>query len=193
MKWLLFFFSTLLPWIANAQSNVTQLSVVVNESTIMWTGTKVLGYHQGIIKIKEGKIYLSNKMLTGGYFILDMTSIECTDIPKSDPIPKRNLENHLKDEDFFNTAIYPTARYEIKSVKVNPADPGQWHAVGELTLKGIKKELSIVIKPVMVHEKLFTAQSAIKFNRQQWGVSYVGLKDELVHDEVKLNVTLKAR
>ena len=85
MKTLINIFLSLLAVNTFAQ---TELSVITSDSKVTWTGTKVIGLHQGIVKIKSGKVKMKDQKLVGGYFIIDMTTITCTDIPDSDPIPK---------------------------------------------------------------------------------------------------------
>jgi len=170
-----------------------QLPVSTTDSKIIWTGTKVVGYHQGSIKLKEGFVKLQNQKLIGGYFIIDMRSIVSTDIPDTDSIPKMKLESHLKSEDFFDVRQYSVAKFEIKEIRSYPDQPAKYFVLGDLTIKGITNQLKIEIEPSTQSDKLFIAQADIRFDRQMWGVAYKGLKDELVHDEVKLNVIIKAR
>lgn len=171
----------------------TELDVVAGDSKVQWTGTKVIGLHQGLVSIKEGKVKMKNHKLVGGYFIIDMTTIVCTDIPDSDPIPKKKLENHLKGEDFFDVAKYPTAKFEIDEVRTHPDNTAKILVLGNLTIKGITKRWKIEVEPTTQTDRLFIAQADLRFDRQQFGVSYKGLKDELVHDMVRLNIVLKAR
>jgi polyisoprenoid-binding protein YceI len=171
----------------------TELTVVTGDSKVMWTGTKVVGLHQGIVKIKGGKVKMKDEKLVGGHFIIDMTTITCTDIPDSDPIPKQRLENHLKGEDFFDVAKYPTARFEIDEVRTHPDNPAKILVLGNLTIKGITKRWKIEAEPTTQTDKLFIAQADLRFDRQQFGVAYKGLRDELVHDIVRLNIVLKAK
>ncbi|HMR55776.1 MAG TPA: YceI family protein [Cyclobacteriaceae bacterium] len=170
----------------------TELKVVRADSKVTWTGTKVIGYHQGIVKIKEGKVKVKDEKLIGGYFVIDMTTITCTDIPDTDPIPKKKLESHLKDADFFDVAKYPTAKFEIIDVRNHPDDPTRLLALGNLTIKGITKRWKIEVEPITQTEKIFMAQARMQFDRQLFGVAYTGIKDELVHDLIKLNITIKA-
>jgi len=177
----------------NLSYSQTKLNVVTGDSKVMWTGTKVVGFHQGLIKIKSGFVQLKDQRLTGGEFVIDMNSITCTDIPDSDMTPKRKLENHLKAEDFFDVARFPTASFKIDEVRVHPDNPVKYLVVGDLTIKGITKRWKIEVEPTTQTDKLFIAQADIRFDRQQFGVAYAGIKDELVHDIVRLNVLLKAR
>ncbi|MBX2961430.1 MAG: YceI family protein [Cyclobacteriaceae bacterium] len=169
------------------------LNVVTSDSKVMWTGTKVVGFHQGIVKIKEGKVTVKDNKLTGGHFVIDMTTITCTDIPESDPVPKRRLENHLKDADFFNVAKFPTARFEITEVRAHPDNPARYLVLGNLTIKETTKRWKVEVTPTTQTDNLFIGQADLRFDRQLFGVSYTGLKDELVHDEVRLNIIIKAR
>jgi len=171
----------------------TKLNVVTGDSKVMWTGTKVVGFHQGLVKIKSGFVQVKDQRLTGGEFVIDMNSITCTDIPDSDMTPKRKLENHLKGEDFFDVARFPTASFKIAEVREHPDNPVKYLVVGDLTIKGITKRWKIEVESSTQTDKLFIAQADIRFDRQQFGVAYAGIKDELVHDIVRLNVLLKAR
>lgn len=171
----------------------TQLNVVTVDSKVMWTGTKVVGFHQGLVKMKSGFVLIKDQRLTRGEFVIDMNSITCTDIPDSDLVPKRKLENHLKGEDFFDVARFPTASFKIVEVREHPDNPVKYLVLGDLTIKGITKRWKIEVEPTTQTDKLFIAQAEIRFDRQQFGVSYAGIRDELVHDIVRLNVLLKAR
>lgn len=169
------------------------LKVVSSDSKVVWTGTKVVGYHQGTVALKEGTVILKNQKLAGGYFIIDMATITCTDIPASDPVPKKKLEEHLKTTEFFDVARYPTAKFEIAEVRTHPDNPAKYLVVGNLTIKGITKHWKIEVEPTTQTDKLFIAQADMRFDRQQFGVAYKGLRDELVHDMVKLNIVIKAK
>jgi polyisoprenoid-binding protein YceI len=190
MKNLIFFLLACAGPISYSQ---TKLNVVISDSKVMWTGTKVVGFHQGLVKIKSGFVQVKDHKLTGGEFVIDMNSITCTDIPDSDPIPKHKLENHLKAKDFFDVANFPTASFKITEVRIHPDNPGKYLVIGDLSIKGVTKRWKVEVEPSTQTDKLFIAQADIRFDRQQFGVAYAGIKDELVHDIVRLSVLLKAR
>jgi len=178
---------------AHLSYSQTQLNVVTGDSKVMWTGTKVVGFHQGLVKIKSGFVHVKDETLIGGEFVIDMNSITCTDIPDSDMTPKRKLENHLKAEDFFDVARFPTASFKIAEVRFHPDNPLKYLIVGDLTIKGITRRWKIEVEPTTQTDKLFIAQADIRFDRQEFDVANKGIEDELVHDIVRLNVQLKAR
>jgi polyisoprenoid-binding protein YceI len=175
---------------ATAQS-IIELPLVLVDSKIQWTGTKVIGFHQGTVKLKKGVVVLKNHQLAGGSFEIDMTSIANTDIPDSDLVPKRKIEEHLKSSDFFDVVRFPTARLEI--VRVSVSKENTYSVTANLTLKGITKSINFIAEASTQRDDLFIAQANFTIDRQQWGVAYKGLKDELVHDDIKFNVIIKAR
>ena len=109
----------------------------VSNSNIEWLGEKTSGSHNGIIMIKNGFIQTNKSgLITEGEFVLNMESITCTDLQGS---KKGYLEEHLKDEDFFNTKKYPTASFVITESNLNTI----W---GILTIKDISQEISFNYK-----------------------------------------------
>ena len=74
------------------------------------------GKHEGKIALKSGYFITQNGQLKGGKFIVDMQTIEVTDIPKHDPIPRNNLKNHLKNADFFDVGKFPNGTSPTKGV-----------------------------------------------------------------------------
>src|SRR5690606_31572102 len=109
----------------------TNLKVDTKASTINWEAKKVVGGHVGTINIKEGTVKIDGNKLTGGDFVIDMPSLNCTDSPR--------LNGHLKNADFFDVEKFPTASFSITKVIQNANE-----AVisGKLTIKGITKDIT---------------------------------------------------
>ena len=63
----------------------------VKSSKVVWKGYKVLGSHEGTLNLKSGSLTFDNEILTGGEFVLDVTSISCTDLEGES---KGQLEGH---------------------------------------------------------------------------------------------------
>ena len=68
------------------------------ESVVNWVGHKVTGQHEGTITLQQGTLEFTNNELTGGNFVMDMTSINTTDLEGD---YKDKLDGHLKADDFF--------------------------------------------------------------------------------------------
>ena len=94
-----------------SSSLFSQQAVDINNSTVKWTGKKVLGQHEGLVSIKSGELTIEKDMIKGGSFVIDMTSISCTDIV--DKKSNQSLVGHLKSDDFFGVSSHPTARLLI--------------------------------------------------------------------------------
>ncbi|MEJ6793076.1 MAG: YceI family protein, partial [Lacinutrix sp.] len=103
---------------AAATSEATSEKYVANasESTIEWKGFKPTGTHAGTINLDSGTFSLNDGKLQSGTFIIDMKSINVTDL---DGDQKTNLEAHLmgtvagKEGDFFNVNKFPNGAFEI--------------------------------------------------------------------------------
>lgn len=72
-----------------AEATKEQLVVDADRSIVQWKGTKFWGTrkHEGVVRLAEGSVITHEGAIVAGRFVLDMTTIEVTDIPKSDPIP----------------------------------------------------------------------------------------------------------
>ena len=81
----------------------------VSSSVIAWKGFKPTGSHNGTLLLKEGSMQIEKGVLTGGMFVVDMTSIKDADGSK-------RLEGHLNSPDFFDVKKYPTSTFVITSI-----------------------------------------------------------------------------
>ena len=105
-----FFSLTLLAFTSNTEKNVN-----IEESVVKWTGYKVTGQHEGTISLKKGTLIFDGKTLTGGKFVMDMTTINTTDIEGD---YKAKLDGHLKSNDFFGVKKYNTVMSKRKLLKL---------------------------------------------------------------------------
>ena len=112
-------------------------NVDTSKSNVEWLGEKTTGSHNGTLLIQDGFIKVDKTgVITEGEFTLNMESIKCSDLQGS---KKEYLEDHLKDEDFFNTKEHPTASFKITKVSGNKI-------LGIMTIKGISKPISFHYK-----------------------------------------------
>ena len=51
-----------------------------SESSVVWKGEKMTGNHVGNIQIKTGTISFDQHLIKSGSIVLDMNSINCTDL-----------------------------------------------------------------------------------------------------------------
>ena len=169
-----------------AFSSDTAKNVNIKDSVVKWTGYKVTGQHEGTIYLNKGTLMFDGKTLTGGKFVMDMTTINTTDIEGD---YKAKLDGHLKSDDFFGVKKHNTASLEFISVKGKGTN---YIVKGELIIKGIKDQIEFNMQ---VSENSATAK--LKIDRTKFDIKYGsasffdGLKDRAIYDEFDLNVNLK--
>jgi polyisoprenoid-binding protein YceI len=171
---------------ANNPIDDEKVQVNVSESTVTWKGYKVTGSHEGTIKLKSGHLEMDGDKLTGGEFVVDMTTIENSDL---DGESKGKLEGHLKSDDFFGVEKHPTASLVFTSAK--PFNKNSYTVTGDLTIKGITKPVTLVVS---IFEGKATA--TVKIDRAEFDVRYGSgsffdnLGDKAIYDEFDLVVDL---
>lgn len=159
-------------------------------SVIEWIGSTPTNHtHTGTLKLKSGKLTANQNRLTGGNFVIDIRSVNNTDQSGQD---KLDLENHLKNSDFFEVEKFPTGGFEITKID----SPGQ-KITGNLTLKGKTNAIEIPVT-LRIDDKSITVESKeFSIDRTRWGIVYssgvIGtLKDDLINDEVLIKIKLIA-
>ena len=165
----------------------------VNKSTIVWTGKKVTGEHTGNIKVKSGVLQHDGKVITGGAFDIDMTTITNTDL--TDVAYNQKLIGHLKSDDFFGVDKFPVASLKITEIKFKGGD--QYEIGGDLTIKGKTNKIKFPAT-VSADGKVLNAKSKITVDRSKYDVKYgsksffEGLGDKTIYDDFDLDVNLVA-
>ena len=167
-------------------------NVNTEQSEINWKGEKVTGEHIGTIALQEGALTLEDGALTGGSFTIDMNSITNSDLEGEN---KGKLEGHLKSDDFFGVATYPTATLTITSVE--PQGENQYEVTGDLTIKEKTHEITFPAT-VTAQGNQITAEADITVNRAKYDVRYGSdsffdnLGDKVIYDDFYLQVSLVA-
>ena len=129
----------------------------------------------------------SEENLKGGEFVIDMSSLACTDLNGE---YKGKLEGHLKSDDFFGVEKYPTSNLNI--TKVKSTGKNSYKITADLTIKGITKSIKF---DASIYGKKATAN--LKVDRTQFNVKYGsgsffdGLKDNMIYDEFDLVIDIE--
>jgi polyisoprenoid-binding protein YceI len=180
---------------AKCPEGATQLFPDLARSGIKWRGTKFwgLGKHEGTVQLKSGALCVANGRIIAGSFIADMRTIDVTDIPADDPIPRKRLRDHLLSEDFFHVSAHPEARLVI--VSSNRVRNSLHQVTADLTMRGRTHRLTFYARVWEANNDHVRAQATLPIERHKWGVSYVGsdLRDDLVDDTFQLDLTLETR
>ncbi|NDG53499.1 MAG: YceI family protein [Flavobacteriia bacterium] len=169
------------------QSFTSSDNVKVKNSSIEWKGEKVVGSHEGTIALKSSELIFKNNTLKGGSFVIDMTTIACTDLTGE---YKGKLEGHLKSDDFFSVSHFPTSKLVIS--KVSKSSKDSYKVSAKLTVKGITKNIDFVAQ--IKGNKL---SATILVDRTQFDVKYgsgsffQNLGDNMIYDEFEIKVNLE--
>jgi polyisoprenoid-binding protein YceI len=184
MKQLILFILTIFLFSnVNAQKKLT---ADLSQTKLTWHGEKVLGKHDGTIQLKSGWLEWQDNKITGGEFIIDMTSLEESE-------DNQKLEGHLKSDDFFSVEKYPTSKFVITGS--TPFDKGTGTVSGNLTIKDVTNPLEF--KAAMQEKDdgiwFFTniTIDRTKYNiRYGSGTFFDNLGDKTIYDEFNIKVNL---
>ena len=160
------------------------------KSTITWIGKKVTGSHNGTIALQSGTLNVDGKKVTGGTFTIDMNSIKDAD-------GSAKLEGHLKADDFFGTAKFPTSTFVITKVAGSGAS---LTVTGNLTIKGITKPVSFPATVAVNADGTVSALAGkILVDRTKYDIRYGSksffdsIGDKAIDDNFEIGVKLVAK
>ena len=107
-------------------------------------------------------------------------------------------DKHLKSADFFDVEKFPTITF--KSKKIEPAAGGGFKVTGDLTMKGVTKEVVLDVEPLRPaikdqrgNPRTGTAATT-KLNRQDFGITWSRTLDGgglVVSDEVSVTIDVE--
>lgn len=167
----------------------------VFKSNVEWWGNKTTLLkeegHNGNIKVRTGVLNLKNGKLVGGDILLDMRTINSTDMTGE---YKVKLDDHLKNGDFFEVEKYPVARYTITSVTPSKKAGFNSELIGNMTIKNKTKIVNVPANVTIDRGVVSIVTDRISLNRQDYGVNYKSsMKDVVIKDNMDFRVTLKAK
>ncbi|WP_026914430.1 YceI family protein [Christiangramia portivictoriae] len=184
---------------ATAEAEAMEYKVDTTASTIEWQGSKPTGNHTGTIAVKEGTFMATDSTIQSGTFVIDMKSIEVTDLEGEE---KSNLEAHLmgtvegKEGDFFNVQEYPEATFEVTGIT---KEEGATMLQGNLTMKDVTKNITFPVTISKDNETYTISSKDFSIDRTKWNVNYgsksvfEGLGDQFINDDIQLTINLKAK
>ncbi|MFY0673942.1 MAG: YceI family protein [Bacteroidia bacterium] len=166
-------------------------TVDAEASNIRWEGgtAGVTVYsHFGDINVQEGMLEVTGEEITGGSFVVDMTSIDPKDDGYSEENTPADLVGHLSTGDFFLVEEHPTASFEITGMS-------EGAVMGNLTIRGNTNEETVNLETMDVAEDgTMTAKGTLTFDRQKYEVKWAHyLKDVILKDDIDLEITLVAK
>jgi hypothetical protein len=163
------------------------LMMNLENSKIHWVATEMRGAKRrtGKISFKEGLFLSHNGEIIGGKFIVDMETMDISDVPIHEKIARKNLLNHLKSDDFFNVTHYPISKLEL--TKVNKMKNDSLEISGNLTIREVTKNIKFFAR-----KKGNKFRTIFTFNRLDWNIAFEGswADKTLVDKDVELKIEI---
>jgi len=163
-----------------------KIAINLEKSVVKWKGSMLFsfGNHFGTVDFKEGSLEFENNEITGGNFVVDMTTIVNTDGDYSE-----DLVNHLKNEDFFDVEKFPESKLEF--VNFEKVDDNRLKIDANLTIKNVTKPVTLY--NVDFYPKQQMLSTRFKIDRTEFGITYSSkgvakVKDYAISDAVELEV-----
>ena len=164
------------------------LTIARESSSVGFTGAKVTGSHDGTFPEFSGTIELAPDVTA--------SNVNVTIQIASLVIEPQRLHDHLLSPELFGAAEFPTAVFQSTAIVAGGTgtvgDAPATHTVtGNLTLHGQTHAISfpaiITVAPTGV-----TARAEFTIRRQDFGIVYPGMPDDLIRDEVVIRFSVVA-
>ncbi|MBX3271557.1 MAG: YceI family protein [Sandaracinaceae bacterium] len=161
------------------------LAIDTARSTLEFVGSKVTGSHTGHFGEWSGWLVIGEPIAQSRVRIdIQMATIEA-DVDR--------LTRHLRTDDFFDVARFPTARFE--STAFAPAPEGTEEAThlvtGRLTIRDTTQTITFPVN-LETSDAEVRARARFAIDRQQWGINYRGMEDDLIRDQVIIRFDVRA-
>lgn len=175
-----------------------ELKVDAATAEVLWHAEKVVGQHDGTVKVKQGTINVKDGKIVGGTVEIDLATIANTDLTDAESNGK--LVNHLKSEDFFDVGKFPVSKLEITEVTpIQNAASGQpnYTVKGNLTIRGVTKNISFPAT-LNVSDTKVTGDAKFDIDRTEFGLKYgsgkffEGLGDKMIKDNFTMKFKINA-
>ena len=161
------------------------------KSVVRWIGRTPVKFHDGTIDIQEGNFFVDDNGILNGNIIIDMESINCTDLSGGG---KKSLEEHLMNDDFFSVNKFKTSKINISS-EMKPNN-GLIDFKGNLEIKNISNPISFKSSINKTPEGKYTASSKLTFDRSMYNIKYKSksffsdLGDKFINDDIEIELEI---
>jgi len=169
-----------------------KLVIDPQKSTLNWEGHRFFGgKHTGTIKLVKGEGLIADGKLTGGEFLIDMNSIQVTDLEGE---TAERLATHLKTDDFFDAGNFPQATFRLKYIDY--ASENLVAIVGEIVIRGIAQQISFPAEISFANGQFHAKAQGIRVDRTVHDSKYGSIKffrdlgRKIVHDEFVIDLEL---
>lgn len=156
----------------------TVLVIGPSNSKIEFVGAKVTKSHDGGFTDFAGKVEVGEP--------IESSQIDITIQTASLYADEEKLTKHLKSPDFFDVEKFPTATFRSTGIDKE----GEGHMItGDLTLHGVTKRVTFPAT-IQITDGAVNANAEFSINRQDFGITYPGMPDDLIRDLVVIKLAL---
>ena len=168
-------------------------------SYVRFTGHGVGKNHPGIFDLTYGTVTATDEKVTGGTFVMDITSL---DMEQEGEMIDNKLRPHLLSGDFFNANTFGTSRFEITNVEPYKPKDGEKSLVeganfsisGNLQIKNVTKNITFPAR-IELNGNRLEARANFDIDRRQWQMNYGNdktLGDNFISETVNIELHLQA-
>jgi polyisoprenoid-binding protein YceI len=158
-----------------------ELTLDKASSKVGFIGAKVTADHPGSFTDFSGTAKVADGKVQSMDVVVEMKSLS------AEPI---DLQNHLAGTDFFDVEKFPQAKFTALEITEKPGEGGATHEIaGNLEMHGETKKITFPAT-VTISESEVHGKAEFKIDRNLWGISYEGMKDDLIKAEVALVLDL---
>ncbi len=181
--------------LAQAKIAESKFELSPKESQMVWKCES----HEGTLQLASGFIVTANDKPKGGSFVIDMTSIACTDGKQE--ASRKELADHLKSDDFFSVTRFPKAYFVCTKI-IPTAKANEFTVTGNLTIKGVSNAISflaiIISNKRIASQEQMTAKAETTINRTFWGINYKAnmptffgpIVNNFISNDIKISMSL---
>ena len=166
-----------------------QYTMDTDKTVVQWTGTKVGTIEEGTVMLRSCTFSVDHGMFEKGSMVIEMNGIKATSQTGE---AARKLTQHLRSEDFFDVAQFPTASFVVTSTRADGM--GNLVLSGALTIKGETKEAEAQMRFASADPVIATLD--FLFDRSDFDVRFGSgsffedLGDNLISDMVGIKMAL---
>lgn len=177
------------PGPAATPSGSSALTIDRASSSVGFTAAKVTASHDGSFTDFAGTIDLPSEDPTQG-------RVSVTIQMASLVIEPARLSSHLRTPDLLDVERFPTATFESTSIAAGGAGsvggaPATHTVTGSFTLHGQTRSITFPAV-ISVAGDAVTASAEFSIDRQDFGITYPGMPDDLIRDEVVIRFRVRA-
>jgi polyisoprenoid-binding protein YceI len=171
-------------------AGATRWQVDPNHSDLSFYIRHLAGRVRGSIAVWQGEIVADLGNLATG-------SVDIFAYPGTIDTGNRDRDDHLRSDDFFDVANYPTIRFTSTEVKANGS---ALTITGDLTVKGVTKRVTLAGKLSGITKKDMSGKARVGFqasttiNRKDFGLTWNKMVEgtTMLGDDVEVEIAVEA-